>query len=105
MSSFDKYPTAEERGLAIELLTAALAAGLLVSVSDGDEWTLKRSGDLETIKGELATTDHNVLRFWHADGTREGIAVLIWGNGCDLVSDWSDTELLGEIITPIISRH
>ena len=73
-----------------DLIGKALAAGLSVSVHDGEAWALKRSTDAAAILAALGSTDADSLRFRDAAGENVGFAYLVYGNGPDeLVADCS----------------
>lgn len=82
-----------ELKIARKLVTQAVEQGYLVSVSDGEETTVTRSNDLETIVGALATTDMDWLTFHTPMGLRTGAVLLVWGNGTDLISDYASNDL------------
>lgn len=85
-----------ERKIIRSLLDAAAARGLLVSVYDGEEWTLTASDSRPAIEAAMGTTESDTLRFRKpglgADGKPESIGsvVLVYGNEDDLISDYSD---------------
>jgi hypothetical protein len=87
-----------ELKIAKQVVTDALAAGYTVSVYDGGEWTVKRSTNKATIVAALASTDSDNLRFRDAAGNIVGTVVLIWGNGQDLISDYSDNAATSAIL-------
>jgi len=60
-----------------------------VSVNDGEETTLRRSCNMKEIKDALGTTEADFLIINGEDGERVGYFWLIWGNGRDLISDYS----------------
>lgn len=86
-----------ERKIASKLVKQALASGYVISVYDGEEFALKLSGSYKAIMAELAATDCDNLVIRDPasilDGQRLPAKVatvaLIYGNGCDLISDWS----------------
>ena len=80
---------AMEKLISTNLITSAIAKGFTVSVFDGEEWTVKRSLDFDTIFDALDTTDMNILSFRNAEGESKGKVVLVWGNDGDLISDLS----------------
>jgi hypothetical protein len=91
------YTTAGERGVATRLVRAALHAGYTVSVSDGEEWTVKRSDSEAVILPALATTGYDTLRFRNSAGEHIGSAYLVWGNeesGECLIADHTDTDAM-----------
>ena len=91
------YTTAGERGVATRLVRAALHAGYTVSVSDGEEWTVKRSDSEAVILPALATTGYDTLRFRNSAGEPVGSAYLVWGNeesGECLIADHTDNDAM-----------
>ena len=56
MNSLTQYATPGEQRLAKKLVQAALNDGYTVSVSDGGEWTVRKSRDFQEIIDALATT-------------------------------------------------
>ena len=85
-----------------KLIRAALKAGYVISVYDGEAFALKRSAKFEEISKALASTDYDVLHFRDATGERVGTATLIWGNEDDVISDWSDNAAMEALMRPII---
>lgn len=75
------------------VITAALAAGLRVSVSDGEGgFNLKRSTELRDILNAVGEMDMDELIFRNAANERVGWMMLVWGNagdGSELVSDYT----------------
>jgi hypothetical protein len=92
-----EYTTSGERGVATRLVRAALNAGYTVSVSDGEEWTVKRSDSEAVILPALATTGYDTLRFRNSAGDYVGSAYLVWGNeesGECLIADHTDNDAI-----------
>lgn len=90
-----EYATPGERRTARKLVRAALAQGYVLSVFDGEGWTVKRSADAAAILAALATTDEDTLRIRRADGTSAGLIMLVWGNdpdGSELIADYTDND-------------
>ena len=85
----DKYALPVERKIAKAIVDVALLDGKRVSVFDGEEYTVKRSGDRKAILSALATTECDTLVFRDQSGNFVGSICLIWGNGEDLIHDWS----------------
>jgi hypothetical protein len=73
------------------LVCAALGAGFLVGVNDGEETTLEHASDVETIMDALWTTDEDYLLFYRIGEAKHfGWVYLIYGNGPDEVTnDWT----------------
>lgn len=85
-----EHAPADARAIAARLVADALAAGYLVSVRDGLEWTVKQSRNAHTILAAMASTDADTLKFRDAaTGDAIGSVWLIWCNGCDVISDYS----------------
>jgi len=101
MTNFQEFATAEERRITRALLKrAASVVGTYFQVNDGEEWTgliLNESG----VYKHLATTDSDMIRF-HRNGKSVGWVLLIWGNGEDLISDYSDNEVIRAIVEEVV---
>lgn len=50
----------------------------------------------------LASTDHDHLRFYRPDATKAGFVLLIWENGDDAASDWSDNDETNALVMPVL---
>lgn len=97
------YITQGEARVAERLVRALIAQGYVLSVFDGEEYTVKASGDWASVCRALATTDMDKLivreahTTEHPESGREtrrkvGTITLVWGNapdGSELPSDWS----------------
>jgi len=83
------HVSADEKAMAVKLIERILKDdGNVISINDGEEWTVYRSRDAETIVAALATTDHDIVAVRDGDGEKLGSFVLIWGNsGEELISD------------------
>lgn len=99
--SLPDYVHDDERRLAEGLIDAALAKGYAVSVFDGMETTVRRSRDRAELLGAMASTDADTLRFHDEAGAYLGWVWLIWGNGCDLFTDWTDKAAVNELVEPL----
>lgn len=86
---FYRHTQAIERRIAKKLIDELLRRGYSISVFDSEEFTLKRSTSRADIINALATTDSDTLRVRDSDGELIGHFILIWGNGEDLISDFS----------------
>jgi hypothetical protein len=82
-----------ERLIIDHLVADLLAKGALLGVNDGEETTLKHSADPVAIKAAMFTTDEDWLLVWpagdHHQRSNTGWVRLIYGNGEDLISDYS----------------
>lgn len=90
-SEFDRNTSKIERAIARRLIGQMLAAGLVVSVNDGEETTVVKSRDERGILAALATTGEDIVTGHDSAGRRIGFFLLIWGNDEDLISDYTDT--------------
>ena len=75
-----------ERQIAGKIIDDALAAGLSISVSDGEDLVLRRSTDREAILEAMFTTDADYL-YLVKDDKVLGSVFLVWGNGPDCITD------------------
>lgn len=82
------YGPRDERLAAALLVALVLAEGGTLSVNDGEEWTVRRSDDAETVLRALGTTESDTLKWRDADGRTVGVFWLVWGNsGDELIAD------------------
>lgn len=97
-----------ERRIAFKIVELALADGHTVSVSDGEEFTVKRSRDKEALRAALFTTDEDLIVVRNAAGDKLGWFQMIYGNdGYDVVSDYSAndySESLYKRMEPMIDK-
>ena len=89
------------------ILIAALANGYVVSVCDGEEWSLRRSNDIEAIRAAVAASDETTLMFrdpanLRPDGNpaRVGSVYLVHGNGCEVICACSDNKAINNLLAP-----
>lgn len=87
-----------ERIIIQEILGAADARFLSVSVFDGEEWALKKSRDFQMIKGVVGATDETTLRFRDSEGAVVGSVFLVHGNECDVIGDYTDTPAMVDLM-------
>jgi hypothetical protein len=88
-----------ERAIISRLVKDGLKLGYVVSVCDGEEWTVKKSTSYKAIMGAIQTTDEDIIRFRKADGELVGSFYMVYGNdGYDVISDYSDNDLCKELI-------
>lgn len=77
----------------------ALKLGHLLSVNDGEEFTVKRSTDRAAILGALGTTDADTVVIRRADGERIGSVMLVYGNEPGVViCDHTDSPEMESIL-------
>jgi hypothetical protein len=101
------HGSTNEKLIVGKLVTDLLSAGFWISVYDGEETTVRRSTDAETIFKALASTDEDYLNVGRtgADGMKAEISPigwvrLIWGNDNDIISDW----VMHSAIDPIVEK-
>lgn len=78
------------------LVTRAIEAGYAVTVYDGEEFALRNSRDRAAIKAAMFSTDSDRLYFWNGRDML-GSILLIYGNGEDVISDYSDNEAMNAL--------
>ena len=95
--------TEAERKAATILVQICLDKGYYISVSDGEEWVVRRSKAFDEIIDALGSTDNDVLCLYDSDLHIEGHAnkgwfQMIYGNRPDeLVSDYLANDVCEEI--------
>jgi hypothetical protein len=89
-----------ERKIAQRLVNSFLEAGHSVTVYDGGEDTVTKSRHPAAIIAALDSTESDVLRVYDENGKRIGWVQLIWGNGCDLISDSSCGDAFEALLAP-----
>lgn len=82
-----EYVLEDEQKIATKLVDTILEAGHMISVIDGEEVVVRRSTDRAEILEAMASTDSDTLVIRDSQRRRIGSVTLIWGNGCDLISD------------------
>jgi len=88
---------AVERRIAARLVDDALEGGYEVTVFDGECTALSRSREREDILGAMFSTESDRLVF-RKDGKRRGTVDLVYGNGRDVLSDWSDNQEINGLV-------
>lgn len=99
------YPTstnAIEIQIIDAIITSALTDGLVISVYDGEVWTVSCSADREAITAAIGTSDETRLALRRpVDGKFERIGgvFLVHGNdGHDVIADHTDTPAMAAIL-------
>jgi hypothetical protein len=76
--------------IAAAFIAAAIKAGYLIDVNDGEETVLFNSTSISDILGKMFTTDEDVLWLHRKGHVGCGWSKLIYGNGgWDVISDYS----------------
>jgi hypothetical protein len=87
-----------ERQIAARIVQDAVTHGWTVCVNDGGAWTVVRGDDAETILAAMGTTGSDTLRFLRGAREYGGWVTLIWGNGPDVISDYSARAITQAIL-------
>jgi hypothetical protein len=76
-----------------------IAAGYAVSLSDGEEWTVKASTDVAELVAAAQTTDGDTLRVW--DRAKPlGFVSFVYGNSAsEVIADYSCAH--EELLKPV----
>jgi hypothetical protein len=78
-----------EKRIVGKLVTDLLAVGFILHVYDGEEFAIENSSDPAAIFAALSSTDTDNVYVAHANGRHAGSVHLVWGNDCDVISDYS----------------
>lgn len=97
-------PSVSEAKISESLVKNALERKWFVSVNDGEEWTVKMSNNAKEIIMSLATTGDDTLRFRDREGTPLGYVWLVWGNHEDVISDYSDNDLIESLVKSVMGE-
>jgi hypothetical protein len=88
-----------EKQIVRKIAKDAIAAGMFVSVHDGEDYALCRSQSVKAIVAACMSTDEDRLFFSDADGKRKGWVFLVYGNdGWDVVNDNTDNDATNAIL-------
>jgi hypothetical protein len=90
--------TAAEEKIASHLVRAIVAAGYNVSIWDGADYPVTRSGDYSTIMNGLASSDCDNLFLRDAAGMNKGVIALAWGNHDALIYDYTHTPEIEALV-------
>jgi hypothetical protein len=102
-------PEELERLIARQIVEDAIAAGYEIDVNDGEETTLQYSTNRDDVLAAMFSTDCDQLTLYTGAGSladlgivdkrrRVGSIFLIWGNGHDVVSDYSDNLEIASVL-------
>jgi hypothetical protein len=107
IGAFPSYLWNDEAQIINRIITEVLNRKCVISVHNGEEWSVKKSSDRKAIQKEVAATDITQFRVRDAEGQYAGWFMLIHGNRTDVLSDYSDNEFCEEIwqaIKPTVER-
>jgi len=86
---FSNHRNETERQIIVLLVEDLLRAGYKLGVNDGEEVVLESCADPERIFAVMSTTDEDYLLTEREEDERTGWVRLIYGNGCDVISDYT----------------
>lgn len=81
------HATDNEKRIVGKLVTDLLAAGLCISVNDGEDFPLRISTDADAIYAALSSAGEDYL-IVHQPTLADRWVRLIWGNDVDVISDY-----------------
>ena len=84
-----------EKQIVRKIIKDALAAGYLITVSDGEDYVVSKSSHGPTIFAAMFTTDEDVLIFRNAESGSKmvGHVYLVYGNdGYDVICDYTAND-------------
>lgn len=94
-----QYLKPHDAKAATGLVDAALNAGYLVTVYDGEEYAITKSTDRAAILKEIGATDADKLIFHSAAGDRLGMVLLVYGNEPGVtICDHTDNPIIDALV-------
>lgn len=99
----ERFATKGEVTVVKRLVRIVLERGYIVSINDGEEWTVNLSTDRKEILSALGTTGEDTIRLYK-DGEWAGSIWLVYGNaedGSELIADHSDNEACHSICAEV----
>lgn len=91
-----------ELKIAARLVAEALLAGYMLSVWDSEDWAIKCSTDAAAIVSVMRATDIDTVVLRRVESReRVGSIVLIYGNGIDVISDYSDKPEIENLVDTV----
>lgn len=89
-----------------KLVRNILSRGYMISVNDGEEWTLVHKRLEDQIMAALGTTDMDYIRFTdELDYKNLGMFMLVYGNdpsGEEVISDHTDNRTCNRIFQEVM---
>lgn len=82
------HATDNEKRIVGKLVEDLLAAGMSITIDDGEDTPLRNSTDAEAIFAALGSTGEDYLIVDAPNGPRQRWVRLIWGNDVDVISDY-----------------
>lgn len=95
----------DEQKAVKKIVERAIRTGYMVSLYDGEEYTVKRSVDKKAIMAAIYTTDMDRLYFRvKATGEQVGSVLLVYGNcASEVMADWSDNDAVNDILADAVA--
>ena len=95
-----------EKSVVRAIVKSAIEQGYTVSLSDGQEWTVKRSTSLTEVMQAIMTTESDSLRFRNDAQEVVGGVFLVYGNSAsEVMADWSDNEITKAIVAKAVAKQ
>lgn len=69
-----------------------------IRVNDGEEYVTGWTRDQDAILAAMFSTDADILSFRTNDKSQRGSVVFIYGNGHDVISDYSTGEFTDQVL-------
>lgn len=94
VTDLERFATKGEVAVVKRLVRVILERGYMVSINDGEDWTVNLSTDRNEILSALGTTGEDIIRLYK-DGERAGSIWLVFGNaddGSELIADHTDND-------------
>lgn len=86
-----------------KLIRRGLEAGYVVSIFDGQEWSVERSrNETEILAARISVTDFTKIRFRTMIGKFVGDVVLIYVDNDDVIADWTDNSATDELMRELL---
>ena len=97
-------PKQTKDGIFEKLIRAGLDAGYVVSVFNGEDWSVERSRDeLEIFAAALLVSDLVKLRFRTMVGKFVGDVVLVFGDDDNVIADWTDNFETNKLMRRVLA--
>lgn len=103
VTDLERFATKGEVTVVKRLVRIILERGYIVSINDGEDWTVNLSTNRKKILSALGTTGEDIIRLYK-DGERAGSIWLVYGNaedGSELIADHSDNEACHSICAEV----
>ncbi len=89
-----------EQQITRKLIETAVAAGLTITVDCGEALEIVESKDVAAIVAATRATNDDRLLLYRS-GQRVGWVYLVYGNGADVLTDWTDNEITANIAASV----